>query len=36
MRKGQKNDLYFFFIAYDIFKINSLSDDAVQPGLIDI
>jgi hypothetical protein len=35
MRRGQKM-IYIFLITYDILKINSLSGDAINPGLNDI
>jgi hypothetical protein len=35
MRRGQKI-VYIFLIAYDILEINSLSGDAINPGLNDI
>jgi hypothetical protein len=35
MRRGQKM-IHIFLITYDILKINSLSGDAINPGLNDI
>jgi hypothetical protein len=35
MRRGQKM-VYIFLIAYDILETNSLSGDAINPGLNDI
>jgi hypothetical protein len=35
MRRGQKMG-YIFLISYDTLKINSLSGDAINPGLNDM